>query len=90
MTGPRRKGSPEAQPPPDIELAATVKAKRLRFGRVPDAAVEFEGDAGPRSRSASERENIPDEVEAQTTYRDLTVRWGAAGILSEPQRPDDE
>jgi hypothetical protein len=75
MTAKRRRGSREGRPPPDIELTATVKAKRLRFGRVPDSAVEFEGDADAQSHSVSERENIPDEVEAQTTYRDLAVRW---------------
>jgi hypothetical protein len=89
MTAPRRESSGEGQPPPDVELAAEVRAKSLRFARVPNTAVEFEGDADPRSRSASERENIPEKVEPQTTYREVTIRWRAAGLLGEPQVPDD-
>jgi hypothetical protein len=74
---------------PDIEIGARVKAKRLRFERVPETEVEFWGDPGVDSVSGSERENLPDEVEARRTYKDVKVRWRAAARIS-GQRPEEE
>ena len=55
---------------PDIEAGATVRAKKLRFGREPESDVRWAGDA----RSATERENLPPDVEPGVTYRDVEVR----------------
>ena len=65
---------------PDIEIGASVKAKRLRFGEKPDAEVRWAGD----SESVSERTNLPEEVEPGVTYRDVEVRWyGQARVAVE-------
>ena len=56
---------------PDIEMAAAMKAKKLRFRHVPDIDVRYAGDW----RSATHRENLPREVEPDVTYRDVEVRW---------------
>ena len=69
---------------PDIELGATVKATELRFERVPDAEIGFDGEPGHDSVSGSERENLPDEVEPGVTYRDVAVRWRLAARLEDP------
>jgi hypothetical protein len=82
---------------PDVELGAVVKAKKLRFKKVPRTSVEFderseatlEGLAPEiETASGSKRENLPDEVEADKTYRDVHVRWGAAAKLRPPRRRD--
>jgi hypothetical protein len=61
-------------------MGASVKADRLRFRTVPRTDVTFPGDPAD-SISESERENLPDEVKAGRTYRDVEVRWGAAAWL---------
>ena len=66
---------------PDVEIGARVKAKRLRFKRVPETEVEPHGDD---TESGSERKNLPEEVEPEVTYRDVEVRWRARA------RVDDE
>jgi len=70
---------------PDVEIGAVVKAKSLRFERVPDVEVGFTGDQPREQVSGSERENLPDEVEPGVTYRDVRVRWRAAARID----PDD-
>jgi hypothetical protein len=72
---------------PDVEVEAWVRAKRLRFERLPETEVSFEGDPDREEVSGSERENLPDEVEPGVTYRDVRVRWRAAAKLRKPQRP---
>jgi hypothetical protein len=71
---------------PDIEIGAVVKAKKLRFRKVPKTEVRFEGEPQIESGSGSKRENLPDKVEPGVTYHDVHVRWGAAARL----RPEDE
>ena len=70
---------------PDIEIGASVRAKKLRFKSKPKTKVEFGGEPRIESGSGSKRENLPDEVEPGVTYRDVHVRWGAAARL----RPED-
>ena len=71
---------------PDIEIGARVKAKRLRFKRKPK--VEVSPYAHPRGEtgSGSERKNLPEEVEARKTYRDVEVRWRAAARIAAPDQ----
>ena len=81
---------------PDIEIGASVRAKKLRFKSKPKTDVQFETEKKADARieaalpqietaSGSRRENLPDEVEPGVTYRDVHVRWGAAARL----RPED-
>jgi len=65
----------------DVEIGAAARARRLRFRRVPETEVRFEGEPGQSSDSHSERENLPDEAEPGVTYRDVAVRWRAGARL---------
>jgi hypothetical protein len=93
----RRKAREER--PPDIEIGATVKARKLRFRRKPETDVEFEGETRVRSDdrmeeveletdSTSERRNLPEEVEPGVTYRDVEVGWAAKARARMPKRRD--
>jgi hypothetical protein len=62
---------PRNDRPADIEIGARVKAKKLRFRRVPETEVRTSDGSRPRS----ERKNLPDEVEPGVTYRDVEVTW---------------
>ena len=82
---------------PDIEIGAVFKAKKLRFHKVPETEVEFDKKSEVRlegatpeieTASGSKRENLPDEVEPNKTYRDVHVRWGAAARLRDPEGDD--
>jgi hypothetical protein len=84
---------------PDVEIGAVVKAKKLRFNKVPKTDVEFEKKSEGRlegalaeieTASGSKRQNLPDKVEANKTYRDVHVRWGAAATLRPPEREELE
>jgi hypothetical protein len=66
-------------PPPDVEIGASVRAKKLRFKNRPQTETAVEG----ADRSFSERENLPDEVEPGVTYRDVHVNWRLAAAIEE-------
>jgi hypothetical protein len=68
----------------DVEIGASVKAKRLKFKSKPEAEVEIHGEGDTRS----ERENLPEEVEPGVEYRDVRVRWGAAADVRTEVRED--
>ena len=83
---------------PDVEIGASVRARRLRFRKKPQADVKahghvevhpeladelnLEGEGG----SSAKRENLPDEVEPGVTYRNVRVGWRAGAAL----RHDDD
>jgi hypothetical protein len=71
-----------------------VRAKRLRFEEKPETKVEFTGESIAESDSGSERENLPDEVEPNVTYRDVRIGWRAAAwaenAAEEPSEDDGE
>jgi hypothetical protein len=82
---------------PDVEIGASFRAKKLRFNQRPKTEVEFDRRSEVRlegatpeieTASGSKRENLPDEVEPNKTYRDVHVRWGAAARLRDPDRDD--
>jgi hypothetical protein len=84
---------------PDIEIGAVVRAKKLRFRKVPKTNVEFDKRSEARlegvapeieSGSGSKRENLPEEVEPNKTYRDVVIRWGAAARLKVDELEDEE
>ncbi len=96
----RRKPRSE-EPPADVEIGATARARRLRFRSKPETEVrtygrtrirseagldEIEGDAD----SESERRNLPEEVEPGVTYRDVEVGWAAHARVEMPERLEDE
>lgn len=68
---------------PDIEFTATVKARELRFERVPENEVRFRGSPGRESVSGTERENLPEEVEEGVTYHDARVRLRIASKVTD-------
>jgi hypothetical protein len=83
--------------PPDIEIGASAKARKLRFRRKPETRVEFQGETRARTDEGieeleletdehSERRNLPDEVEPGVTYRDVEVGWAAQARLRMPKR----
>lgn len=87
-----RKRHPDELEAPAIDIQASVKADSMRFEESPETSVEIMGEAEDRTGetqpeveggSATERENIPDQVEPGVTYRDVRVRWHAAARISE-------
>ena len=68
----------------DVEVFTGVRAEELRFGIVPDTKVWFEGEPAERSSSKTDRGNLPEEVEPDTTYRDIKVRWTARSRIVHP------
>lgn len=87
-----REGNPDHVEDADVEIGASVKAKRLRFREKPKTQVELhgalhepEGHGELETASGSERKNLPNEVEPGTTYRDVRVRWRAAARLTQKQ-----
>jgi hypothetical protein len=73
----------------DVEIFTGVRADELRFGKVPETKVRFEGEPAERSSSKTERKNLPDEVEAGVTYRNVEVRWQARSRIVHPADADD-
>ena len=90
----RGDAKPSDERPPDVEIGATAKAKRLRFEQRPETRVEFTGKSVAESDSGSERENLPDEVEPNVTYRNVRIGWRAAAwaenAAEEPDEDDSE
>lgn len=79
-----RRQEPSEERPPDLEIDATVRAKRLSFGRQPHASVRFRGEALTESHAGSERENLPEEIEPDVSYRNVRIGWRAAAWVEEP------
>ena len=75
---------------PDVEIAAAVRAKELRFECKPDVRVGAYADSPADAESVSERANLPDELEPGVTYRDFAVRWRLAARLKDPGDDDAE
>jgi hypothetical protein len=76
---------------PDIEILTGVRAKEVRFGRVPDGKLRFFGDPDHESTSEVQRDNVPAEPEADVTYRDVGVRWTVRQRIVHPvdDAPDE-
>jgi hypothetical protein len=75
---------------PDLEVFASVRARELRFGIVPETRVWLDGESDFRGAHGSERRNLPEEVEPDVTYRDVEVRWGAWARIVDPPDPAEE
>jgi hypothetical protein len=75
----------KADRPPDIEIGASVRAKKLRFETVPETEVRTSDGSGPKSR----RKNLPDKVEPGVTYRDAEVSWSVqANVVEQDLAPE--
>jgi hypothetical protein len=89
----------KSERPPDIEIGAHVKARKLRFRRKPKTKVEFEGgtriksddrieDVELETESGSARRNLPEEVEPGVTYRNVEIGWAARARAVVPDEDD--
>lgn len=74
---------------PDIEISAGVKARKLRFERVPETEVKFRGKPKRESVSETERENLPESVERDVTYHDAEVRLRIASEVARKEPSKD-
>lgn len=72
------------EPGKDITLHTTVHADRLRFTAPPRTAVRFPGTGERTSVSRSDRTSLPDTVEPDVDYHDVTVRYRLETGLREP------
>ena len=72
---------PKKPAKPDIEFGARVDAKEMRFKEVPKTKVEFFGNPGHESEHGDRRTNLPDEVEADKTYRDVRIDYRLTSML---------
>jgi hypothetical protein len=75
---------------PDIEFDARIDAKEMRFGEVPETKVEFFGNPGHESEHGDRRENLPDEVEPNKTYKNVRVDYRLASRLVYGDEEDGE
>jgi hypothetical protein len=76
---------------PDLDFVTSVKAKEVKFGRVPEKRkVTYYGEPGHETDAEVERENIPEEPEAGVTYRDVKVSWSVAQRIVHPTDAEDE
>ncbi len=75
---------------PDVEILCGVRARELRFGFVPETEVWFEGEPGVSSCVHAERENLPERLEPEVTYRNVAVRWCARARIVHPSDDTDE
>jgi hypothetical protein len=69
---------------PDVEMRVSVRAKEVRFDYKPEVEVVAHANSPATAESHSERENLPDELEAGVTYRDVAVRRRLAALLDNP------
>jgi hypothetical protein len=68
---------------PDVEISAALRAKEFRFECKPEVDIRAYSDSPASAESVSERENLPDELEPEVTYRDFAVRWRLAARLKD-------
>lgn len=74
---------------PDIEFAADVQMRSIRFHAAPRAEVRLSG--GPRARTRHETlDSFADPVQAGRTYRDATLRTTFSVTLFDPFAADED
>jgi hypothetical protein len=71
-----------------IAVAATVRAREVRFADEPRTLVSVRGDSAARA-SCDVRRGLPRPVRAGETYRDVEVRWRLAVPLDSAGAPAD-
>lgn len=76
---------------PDLDFFTSVKAKEVRFGKVPEKRkVTYYGEPGHDTEVEVERENIPEEPDEGVTYRDVKVDWSVAQRIVHPTDAADD
>lgn len=69
---------------PDVEIAASARVAEMRLECKPRAQSRAYADSPASAERASERDNLPDELEPGVTYRNFAVSWRLAARLEEP------
>jgi hypothetical protein len=75
---------------PDLDVFTSVKAKELKFEKVPEKKVRYYGEPDHETEVEVERENVPEEPEEGVTYRDVKVSWSVAQRIVHPTDAEDE
>jgi hypothetical protein len=75
---------------PDLDFSTSVKAKEVKFERVPEKKVRYYGEPDHETEVEVERENIPEGPKEGVTYRDVKVTWSVAQRIVHPADPEDE
>ena len=63
------------QDAPDIEFAATVESKNLRFREVPRTEIHFSGTPNYESSTVKRRRNLPDRVSKDINYHHVQIDY---------------
>jgi hypothetical protein len=71
--------------PPDVEIAAAVRAEEVRFEVKPQVRVVAYADAPATVETDAARHGLPDEVEPGVAYRDVAARRRIAVWLCDPE-----
>lgn len=69
---------------PDLDFFTSVKAKELKFGRVPEKKVRYYGEPAHETEVEVDRHNIPEEPKEGVTYRDVEVHWSVTQRIVHP------
>ncbi len=70
---------------PDLEMAAAVRAREVRFECIPEVRVVAYADMPTSAEQVFERKNLPDQLEPGVTYRDFEVSWRVSARLDDPE-----
>jgi hypothetical protein len=84
----RRRGGLSNEEVADVEVFTGAQASEIRFGISPEVKVWFDGEPAERHSSETERENLPEEVEPDETYRHIRARWRARARIVHPTDRD--
>ncbi|MEV0612938.1 hypothetical protein AB0I81_06400 [Nonomuraea sp. NPDC050404] len=80
---------PEHPHDADVQISASVTARELRFRERPEVTVHAEAEPGGECVSGSARTNLPDQVVAGVTYRDIRIDFRVAAKLADPTQPKE-
>jgi hypothetical protein len=71
--------------PPDVAIAAVVRADEVRFDVKPQVRVVAYADSPAVAETDAARQGLPDEVAPGVTYRDVAARWRVAAWLRDSE-----
>ncbi len=88
QTPPPSSASPSTatQAEPDLSITARVTARELRFEKVPNPKVEFNGRPRRETVWEAERENLPAQVQPGVTYRDIGITLRITSVFADIER----
>lgn len=78
---------------PDVAITAHVRAREVRFSTVPEARVTLNSSVNGAAGSTvwkTDRENLPERVQPNVTYRDIGLRLTITSTLPDIERILDE